>query len=71
MMTSNYSRKNNDSSGSCILIRNILETKMVNYLKAISQEKSSELSAIELLDLKTNTIYIDHQIKSKMNSYTN
>jgi hypothetical protein len=58
-----------------MLVTNLLQTKEVNSLKDVAQERSFELSATELLNLKTIIvciyIYIYHQMQTTMNSYTN
>ena len=47
-LVSNFSRSHSSSEGSCIYTRNTTETKDVNYLRELEQEKVFEISAIEL-----------------------
>jgi exonuclease III len=47
-LASNFSRSYSTSGGSCIFTRNTIETKDVNYLKDLGQEKIFEISATEL-----------------------
>jgi len=46
---SNYST----SGGSCIFIRNTIQTKEVNYLSGFGSEKGFEMFAVELSDFGT------------------
>jgi exonuclease III len=50
-LVSSFNR-NNRGGGSCIFVRKFLHTKEINYLYGIGLEKSFELSAVELVDLK-------------------
>ena len=47
-LASNFSRSHSTSGGSFIFTRNTIETKDVNYLKDLGQEKFFEISATEL-----------------------
>ena len=52
-LVSSFSRSHSASGGSCIFIRNTIETKDVNYLRDLGKEKVFEISAIELPDINT------------------
>jgi hypothetical protein len=49
-LVSNFSRTDSKGEGSCIFVRNFIQTKEVNYLNGIGTEKVFELSVTELLD---------------------
>jgi len=53
-LVSNFSRSQGASGGSCIFVRNTIETKDVNYLRNLGKEGVFEVSATELFT--TNTI---------------
>jgi len=53
-LVSNFSRSHSASGGSCIFVRNTIETKDVNYLRNLGKEGVFEVSATELFT--TNTI---------------
>jgi len=50
-LVSNFSRNHSASGGSCIFIRNNMETKEVEYLRGLGKEKVFEVSAVELSDI--------------------
>jgi hypothetical protein len=52
-LVSNFSRNESTSGGSCIFVRNNIETKEVEYLKRLRKEKTFEISAVELSDIDT------------------
>jgi len=52
-LVSSFSRSHSASGGSCIFIRNTIETKDVNYLRDLGKENVFEISAIELPDNST------------------
>ena len=52
-LVSNFSRNQSSSGGSCIFIRNNVETKEVEYLRGLGKEKVFEISAVELSDIDT------------------
>jgi len=52
-LVSNFSRNHSISGGSWIFIRNNIETKEVEYLKGLGEEKVFEISAAELSDNDT------------------
>ena len=52
-MVSNFSRNHSALGGSCIFIRNNIETKEVEYLRGSGKEKIFEISAVELPDIDT------------------
>ena len=52
-LVSNFSRSHSASGGSCIFIRNNIETKEVEYLKGLGEEKVFGISAVELSDIDT------------------
>ena len=49
-LVSNFSRNHSTSGGSCIFIRNNIETKGVEYLKGLGKEIVLEISAVQLSD---------------------
>jgi hypothetical protein len=52
-LVSSFSRSHSASGGSCIFVRNSIDTKDVNYLWVLGKEKAIEMSAIELPDNNT------------------
>jgi hypothetical protein len=52
-LVSNFSRNHSASGGSCIFIRNNIETKEAEYLRGLGKEKVFEISAVELSDSDT------------------
>jgi hypothetical protein len=52
-LVSNFSRNHSISGGLCIFIRNNTETKEVEYLRGLGEEKVFEISAAELSDTDT------------------
>jgi hypothetical protein len=52
-LVSNFIRNHNASGGSCIFIRNSIETIEVECLKGLGKEKVCEISAVELSDIDT------------------
>jgi hypothetical protein len=48
-LTSNFSRSKSIHGGTCIYVKNYLQTREVNYIKGISKEKDFEMSAVEIL----------------------
>jgi exonuclease III len=49
-LTSNFSRSKSIHGGTCIYVKNYLQTREVNYIKEIGKEKDFEMSAVEILD---------------------
>jgi exonuclease III len=52
-LVSNFTRNGSTSGGSCIFVRNNIETKEVEYLKRLRKEKTFEISAVKLSDIDT------------------
>jgi hypothetical protein len=57
-LASNFSRSSRKGGGSCIFVINEIRAKEVNYLKDLAHEINFELSAVELMDLKTVVVCI-------------
>jgi hypothetical protein len=57
-LASNFSRSSRKGGGSCIFVINETRAKEVNYLKDLAHEINFELSAVELMDLKTVVVCI-------------
>jgi hypothetical protein len=49
-LTSNFNRSKIIHGGTCIYVKNYLQTRELNYIKGISKEKDFEMSAVENLD---------------------
>ena len=72
ILVSNFSRSySGTSGGSCIVTRNTIPTKEVNYLGCLGSEKVFEMSAFELSDCGTILSCIGYQIGTFMNFYVN
>jgi hypothetical protein len=67
-LVSSFNR-NNWGGGSCIFVRKFLQTKQINYLYGIGLEKSFELSAFELLDLKIVIVHICRSADGNFNEF--
>ena len=52
-LASNFSRKHSKSGGSCIFIRNNIQTEQVEYLQELGKEKVFEISTIQMPDKNT------------------
>jgi hypothetical protein len=50
-LISQFCRHSRRGGGSGIFVRDMLRTRQVHYLSRIAQEKTFELSAVELLDI--------------------
>jgi hypothetical protein len=64
-----FCRTTKKGGGSCIFVRNFLQTKQVRYLSEIGQEKVFELSAVELLDIKIVIVCICRSPESDFNDF--
>jgi len=49
-LSSNFSRNKSTHGGTCIYVRYYLQTKEMNYIQGISEEKVFEVSAVEIVE---------------------
>jgi exonuclease III len=68
-LRSQFCRTKKKGGGSCIFVRDILKTKQTHYLSVIGQEKDFELSAVELLDIKTVIVSIYRSPESDLDEF--
>jgi exonuclease III len=54
---------------SCIFVREILSARQVHYLNGIAQEKTFELAAVELLDIKVVIVCIYRSPESDIDEF--
>jgi hypothetical protein len=66
---SKFCRTTKKGGGSCIFVRDSLQTKQVRYLSDIGKEKIFELSAVELLDIKMVIVCIYRSPESDFNDF--
>jgi hypothetical protein len=58
-----FCRNKRRGGGACIFVRDMFRVKQVHYLCGIAQEKTFELAAEELLDLKLVIVCIYDPLK--------
>ena len=70
-LASAFCRENSDHSGSCILVKKGITTKELNGVKELGEEKSFELSAIELVRYAVIIICIYRSPEGKIDIFLN
>jgi hypothetical protein len=68
-LISKFCRYNRRGGGSCMFVRDMLRMRQVHYLSGIAQEKTSELSAVELLDIKGVIVCIYRSPESDIDEF--
>jgi hypothetical protein len=64
-----FCRSTRRGGGSCIFVREILSARQVHYLNGIAQEGTSELVAVELLDIKVVVVCIYRSSESDTDEF--
>jgi exonuclease III len=68
-LKSYFCRSKIRGGGSGIFVREILSARQVHYLNGITQEKTSELVAVELLDIKVVIVCIYRSLESDIDEF--